>query len=141
MTSLAGVIMAAAAEGVGALDFAGFGSSPDKRVAGVVNQALSRHSIKAISQSQLPAAPDHHGAAAGHGHHDAPVEEHHAAPRSAPGHEHAQPDHPQPHHDHAQPHHDHGHQHEHDHGHAPPHPAEHGDHAKHAATPRGGHGD
>ena len=39
--------MAAAAEGIGALDLAGFGSSPDKRVAGVVNEALSRHSIKA----------------------------------------------------------------------------------------------
>ncbi|MFL5932117.1 MAG: NlpC/P60 family protein, partial [Gaiellaceae bacterium] len=143
MSSLAGVIMAAAAEGIGALDFAGFGSSPDKRVAGVVNEALSRHSIKAISQAQLPAAPDHHGAAAGHGHHDAPVEEHHAAPRGAPGHEHAEHDHPQPHHDHRQPHHDHGHEHEHEHGHGhvPPHPAEHGDHAKHAAAPRGGHGD
>ena len=130
MSSLAGVIMAAAAEGIGALDFAGFGSSPDKRVAGVVNEALSRHSIKAISQAKLPAAPEHHGA--GHGHHPAPVEEHHAARRGAPSHEHA-------HHDHPQPHHDHGHQHEH--GHARPHPAEHGDHAKHAAAPRAGHGD
>ena len=134
MSSLAGVIMAAAAEGIGALDFAGFGSSPDKRVAGVVNEALSRHSIKAISQAQLPAAPHHHGAAAGHGHHDAPVEEHHAAPRGAPGHEHAQ-------HDHREPHHDHGHHDEHEHGHARSHPAEHRDHARHAATPRGGHGD
>jgi cell wall-associated NlpC family hydrolase/murein DD-endopeptidase MepM/ murein hydrolase activator NlpD len=55
MSSLAGVIMAAAAEGIGALDLAGFGSSPDKRVAGVVNEALSRHSIKAISQAQMHA--------------------------------------------------------------------------------------
>ena len=55
MSSLAGVIMAAAAEGIGALELAGMGASPDKRVAGVVNEALSRTSIKAISQAQMQA--------------------------------------------------------------------------------------
>ena len=55
MSSLAGVIMAAAAEGIGALDLAGFGSAATSAVAGVVNEALSRHSIKAISQAQMHA--------------------------------------------------------------------------------------
>jgi hypothetical protein len=75
MSSLAGVIMAAAAEGIGALDLAGLGGSQDKRVAGVVNEALSRHSIKAISQAQMHAVPQQHGAHAGlAGHKPEPAE-------------------------------------------------------------------
>ena len=66
MSSLAGVIMAAAAEGIGALELAGMGATaPDKRVAGVVNEALSRTSIKAISQAQMQAVEQ--GGAAGNG--------------------------------------------------------------------------
>jgi cell wall-associated NlpC family hydrolase/murein DD-endopeptidase MepM/ murein hydrolase activator NlpD len=63
MSSLAGVIMAAAAEGIGALEFAGHAQADDSRVAGVVNEALSRHSIRAISRAQLPSV-DNGGAGA-----------------------------------------------------------------------------
>jgi cell wall-associated NlpC family hydrolase/murein DD-endopeptidase MepM/ murein hydrolase activator NlpD len=48
MSSLAGVIMAAAAEGIGALELAGYAHGGDKHVAVVVNEALSRHSIQAV---------------------------------------------------------------------------------------------
>jgi cell wall-associated NlpC family hydrolase len=128
MSSLAGVIMAAAAEGIGALDLAGFGSSPDKRVAGVVNEALSRHSIKAISQAQLPAAHRHAAAAAGHGHHDDHPQEDHRR-RAAHEHEREQAKHPRPHHDD-------GHGHGHDRGHVA-----HDAHAKHGAQPQAAHHD
>ena len=81
MSSLAGVIMAAAAEGIGALELAGFGKADDKRVAGVVNEALSRHSIKAISRAQMPAV-DHDGHAV--------AEDHGGQAHKEPGHEHAE---------------------------------------------------
>ena len=64
MSSLAGVIMAAAAEGIGALELAGYARADDKRVAGVVNEALSRTSIKAISQAELKSVRKQEEAAA-----------------------------------------------------------------------------
>ena len=88
MSSLAGVIMAAAAEGIGALDLAGFGSSPDKRVAGVVNEALSRHSIKAPARPRCRPLPPRR-CAAGHGHHDDHPREDHPPRKDAR--EHAKP--------------------------------------------------
>src|SRR4029453_8369736 len=81
MSSLAGVIMAAAAEGIGALELAHMGGGGHKRVgggtkrgAGVVKGALSRHSIKAISQAQMQAVSHGQGAALANG------EPAHAAP-------------------------------------------------------------
>ncbi len=127
MSSLAGVIMAAAAEGIGALELAGFARADDKRVAGVVNEALSRHSIKAISQAQMRAV-DHHAP----GHVEPEHGEGHAKHEHGEGHakhEHGAEHHEQ--HDHA--HHDHGHQgHEHGNGHH----AAAAPHEDHSAAPR-----
>ena len=133
MSSLAGVIMAAAAEGIGALELAGFGQADDKRVAGVVNEALSRHSIKAISRAQMPAVDhDGHGGGNAHeahghvedGHEHAQAEEHaHAKEHAhADGHNHAKHDHAEHDHeghDHAEDEHAHPKEHEHGGGHAP----------------------
>ena len=126
MSSLAGVIMAAAAEGIGALELAGFGQADDKRVAGVVNEALSRHSIKAISRAQMPAV-DHDGHGGGNAHeghvHAEDAHEHaHAEEHAqAEGHDHAKHDHAehdQEGHDHAKPEHAHAEEHKHGGGHA-----------------------
>ena len=121
MSSLAGVIMAAAAEGIGVLELAGYARAGDKQVAGVVNEALSRHSIKAISQAQMQSV-DHRGQGSheqGEGH---PKQEH-----GASHHEHEQHDHA--HHDHSQ--HEHA-QHEHEHGNGRRAPAPHEGHSVHA---------
>ena len=152
MSSLAGVLMAAAAEGIGALDLVGLGSSPDKQVAGVVNEALSRHSIKAISRAQMQAVEHHDGAGGGGGgaHHGAhgtaeqttmgiapasrgatstPSSRSRAmsTPSTQPGHEHAEQ--PKPGHEHAD-----GHEHAHDHAKHAGHPEQHAQ-AKPAASP------
>ena len=89
MSSLAGVIMAAAAEGIGALELAHMGGGGDKRVAGVVNEALSRHSIKAISQAQMQAVSHGQGAALANG------EPAHAAPKAEMAEQHAAPPEPE----------------------------------------------
>jgi cell wall-associated NlpC family hydrolase/murein DD-endopeptidase MepM/ murein hydrolase activator NlpD len=89
MSSLAGVIMAAAAEGIGALELAGMGgATQDKRVAGVVNEALSRTSIKAISQAQLQAVEHQKEAPGDHEvHHDEPEHTANGSKDGTPGHE------------------------------------------------------
>jgi cell wall-associated NlpC family hydrolase len=134
MSSLAGVIMAAAAEGIGALELAGYARADDKRVAGVVNEALSRHSIKAISHAQMHAVDQH---APGHADH-AGHEHEHGPAKHEPEHGAAHEEHGAAHHERHEPaHHDHGNGR---HAPAKPHedrvaPRPHEDHASLAKTP------